>query len=325
MAACLISSTLLTGLFAQSANTPLPTTVPNAWSNLPANKLKEYQDALAARAHWMGKLPEGSVIALDVPYENNPAKGTLTASDQTLDLYVPKGPGPFPLIIWIHGGAWKGGSKEAQGTQLAAQGLPEGFAVASLNYRFVFDAKFPGMFQDCIDAVAFLRSHADQYHLDAAKFGIMGMSAGAHIAGVVALTEGTSTYSNSGPPVQAAVLLCGFYDLTKETGTWPNSAFPINPKDDFSNLYPDRAYDPGIAKKMSPIYQIHAGIPPVLLIHGDKDTTSPLIQSQMFVDALKKAGMEASLTNYPDYNHNVWKADSLAETFAFFKKYLQGK
>jgi len=317
LTACFIGSTLATGLFADSE--PPATSVSNSWNNLPADKLKEYQDGLAARTKWLGKLPEGSVSVLDLPYEEHSIQGTLPASNQTLDLYVPKGSGPFPLIVWIHGGAWKAGLKETEGAQLAAMWLPEGLAVASIDYRFVFDAPFPGMFQDGVDAVAFLRSHADQYHLDSQKIGIMGISAGAHLAGLVAMTEGTSTYAHSGPPVQAAVLLCGFYDMTAKTGQWPPGAFPINPLDDFSRLYPNRTYDPVIAQKMSPLYQIHAGVPPVLLIHGDKDSIAPALQSTMFLEALQKAGIAVTLTNYPNDTHNLWKSDVLAEALGFFK------
>jgi acetyl esterase/lipase len=285
-------------------------------------KVKEYETAVAARAKWIAMLPAGSVTVLDMPYVEHPFKGSIPASTQMLDLYVPKGDGPFPLIVWIHGGAWKGGCKDGQGAEIAAKWLPEGFAIASLDYRFVWDAPFPGMFQDCIDAVAWLRGHAAAYHLDAARVGVIGHSAGAHIAGVVAMAEGGSGYANTGPPVQATVLWAGYYDLTRETGPWRPGAMIDNPRDDFTNLYPNRAYDPAIAKKMSPVYLIHPAAPPVLLVHGDKDTTAPLIQSQMFADALHKAGMTVTLTNYPDYNHNLWHPDVFAEALTFFKRTL---
>ncbi len=70
--------------------------------------------------------------------------------------------------------------------------------------------------------------------------------------------------------------------------------------------YPNRTYDTDIARKMSPALLIHPGIPPVLIVHGDKDTTAPEPQSQLFEDALKKAGADATYTKYPEYTHNLW-------------------
>ncbi|MDR2463768.1 MAG: alpha/beta hydrolase [Verrucomicrobiales bacterium] len=286
------------------------------WSHVSENKQKEYAYGQSARTKWLEKLPADSQVALDVPYVADAVlKGSLPGSTQTLDLYVPPGAGPFPLIVWIHGGAWKGGNKEQQGTELAARWLPEGFAVASLNYRFVFDAQFPGMFQDAVDAIHFLREHAARYRLNPAKVGVIGMSAGAHIAGVAATADGHPAYRNNKQPVQAAVLLCGFYDMA--------SGFSFNPRDDFANLYPDKKPDLEIAKNMSPVCLIHDGIPPILLVHGDLDLKiAPPEQTQRFYDALQKAGKPVKLTNYPDYDHNLWKPDVLNEALMFFKEHL---
>jgi acetyl esterase/lipase len=297
------------------------------WSNLPENKRKEYEYSLAMREKGIAKLPKDAVVKLDLPYIPDALlKGSVPGSSQTLDLYVPPGTGPFPLIVWIHGGAWKGGNKEQQGADLAARWLPEGFAVASLNYRFVWDAQFPGMFQDCIDAVAWLREHVAEYQLNPDKVGVMGASAGGHIAGVVANATGSKAYRNNQNPVQAAVLLCGFYDMTRATGQWKQGGMIDNPRDDFTNLYANRAYDEQIARDMSPVYLINGGTPPTLLVHGDKDiNTAPMVQTQMFYDALQKAGKPVELMTCPDYDHNLWKPDVLAAALNFFKAKLNSK
>lgn len=320
LASCFMGAAITTNLLAQSSPAPVaPAT--NSSARQPPAKLKEYQDSVARRAKCITQLPVGAVTVLDQPYVDQPEQGASSpSSNQTLDLYVPPGNGPFPLVIYIHGGAWKGGSKEGEGADMAARWLPEGLAVASVDYRFDKDAPFPGMFGDCIDAVAYLRANADKYHLDARRIGVIGQSAGGHLAGVVAMVEGSNVYAHSGPPLQAAVLRCGFYDLTKETSQGPPGWFPYNAHDDFAGLYPNRQYDPGLAKKFSPIYLIHPGIPPVLIEHGDKDTTAPKLQSEMFDNALKKAGADVTWTNYPDYTHNLWKPDVFANELAFFKK-----
>jgi acetyl esterase/lipase len=290
------------------------------WSQNPKG-WKEYQNMLVARAKGIARLPRGSITALDLPYVDKPEQGESSpASNQTLDLYVPPGDGPFPLVVYIHGGSWKGGFKEADGSDIAPRWLPKGLAFASLNYRFVRDAKFPGMFQDCIDAVAFLRANADKYHVDTKRIAVMGQSAGAHLAGVVAMAEGSNAYPNSGPALQAAVLRSGFYDLTKETSQGSPGWFPYNDHDEFANLYPDKHYDSDIARKFSPLYLIHPGVPPILIEHGDKDEISPKVQSEMFLAALQKAGVDATLTNYPDYSHSLWKSDVFDAELVFLKK-----
>ncbi|HTJ79499.1 MAG TPA: alpha/beta hydrolase [Rariglobus sp.] len=304
------------------AQTPPVPEIPKGISldGLPDNKVQEYKRGLSTRAKWVAHLPQGSATYLDTPYVEHAFQGKLPSSNQLLDLYVPPGKGPFPLIVYIHGGAWKGGNKENEGPELAGRWLPQGFAVASLNYRFVFDAQFPGMFQDCLDGIAYLRTHAAQYRINPNQVGVVGISAGAHIAAWVALTEGSSKYPNSNQPVSGVVLWAGFYDMTPETGHWNASA---NPRDDFSLLYPNRAYDPAIGRAMSPVYQIGANCPPVLIMHGDKDTTAPVAQSELFLDALKKAGKNVTYKTYPDYTHNLVKPDVMADTITFFRQVMK--
>ncbi|HEX4139538.1 MAG TPA: alpha/beta hydrolase, partial [Candidatus Methylacidiphilales bacterium] len=208
LTACAISIAPLSGddstpiapAFTPPAGTPVATPPPgvpidkwlaNMASQIPG-KRKEYHDAVAYRDEKAGTLLPGAKTYFDLPYVDHPATGIFPASNQTLDLYVPAGDGPFPLIVFIHGGAWKGGDKARRGLDVAQAFVPLGFAVALVDYRFVFDAAFPGMFQDGIDAVAFLRARAADYHLDAGRIGIMGESAGCHIASVVGLAEGES-------------------------------------------------------------------------------------------------------------------------------------
>jgi len=280
----------------------------------------DFDRHLADRSREVAQLPSGTQTVLDLPYVASPVQGSVPGSSQTLDLYVPPGAGPFPLVVWIHGGAWKGGDKNQEGPDLALRWGPSGIAVAAVDYRFFVDGSFPGMFQDCIDAVAFLRAHAAAYRLDPSRIGVMGISAGAHIAGVVAMAEGGDAYANLGPAVRGAVLLCGFYDMTKETGPWKSGGMVANPRDDYAMLYPGRVYDPGIAKKASPVYLVRPDVPPVLIVRGDKDATSPEAQSMLLFEALKKNGTKVKLSTYPDYAHNLWHDDVLAEALAFFKE-----
>lgn len=96
------------------------------------------------------QLPAGALKILDKPYVEGTKPGSNLASVQTLDLYVPAGNGPFPLIIWIHGGGWHGGDKETSGASLALQFLPRGFALtipwAATHVPVILEAWYPGEF-----------------------------------------------------------------------------------------------------------------------------------------------------------------------------------
>ena len=314
----LLASVLLSSAPAQTPKllrgAPRPKEGTPAWTKFVQSRQEQVAACVVEKKKLIAQLPTGTVTVLDAPYVEQPIQSKIPGSGQAFDLYVPKGEGPFPLIVYIHGGAWNGGNKEKNGALLANEWIPEGFAVASLSYRFPFDAPFPGMFQDCIDGIDFLRKHAAQYHLNAGKVGVCGESAGGHTAALVGIAMGGSTYQHCEKPVQALVVWCGFGDVTIEATVHPTGGYPW--------IYPNETYDPDIAKKISPIYQIHPGIPPVLVQHGEKDQAVPLVQPKLLADALKRGGYEANLILYPNYDHNLWKPDVHAATLAFFKKHL---
>jgi acetyl esterase/lipase len=120
------------------------------------------------------KLPDGAKADRDIAYGKH--------ERQKLDVFVPKGDGPFPLVIWVHGGAWEGGSKEGGPT---AGLLPLGYAVASVNYRLSKHAVFPAQIHDVKSAVRFLRANAKKYNLDPERFGAAGASAGGHLVALL--------------------------------------------------------------------------------------------------------------------------------------------
>ena len=112
------------------------------------------------------KLPPGTVLHRDLEYV---AGGH---ARNKLDLYLPaKADNPLPVIVWIHGGGWSGGSKEGCP---AVRFVAKGYAVASINYRFSQHALFPAQIEDCKAAIRWLRANATKYNLDAAHIGVWG-------------------------------------------------------------------------------------------------------------------------------------------------------
>jgi len=104
-----------------------------------------------------------------------------------LDLHIPRGKPRPPLIVWVHGGAWRSGSK----TNMPLRKLVEdGYAVASVDYRLSTQAKFPAQIHDLKAAIRFLRGHGRQWIVPSKKIVIAGDSAGAHLAALVGVSNG---------------------------------------------------------------------------------------------------------------------------------------
>ena len=213
---------------------------------------------------------------------------------QTLDLYLPeKSNVSTPLIIWIHGGAWQGGSKE--GALPLRQGwLDQGYAIASINYRLSGHAVFPAQIQDCKAAIRWLRAHAAQYRLDPQRFGVWGSSAGGHLAALVGTSGDEKTLDvgenlDQSSRVQA---VCDYYGPTDFHAfvTRPGYENHANPSSPESLLLGGTVQEkPELAKAANPIPYITPDDPPFLVVHGNQDTVVPLQQSELLFQALKSA------------------------------------
>lgn len=267
-------------------------------------------------------LPAGTVSLIDLPYVENPPRGTIPDSTQKLDLFVPKGDGPFPLIVVIHGGGWHGGGKDWD-LEAASVYLPRGFAVAGIDYRLVQDASFPAQIDDCNAAIAWLRAHASQYHLDPGRIGVMGHSAGAHLCALIATTGDGKTFKNP-QKVQAVLCESGPFDLDRDRGLWPPKTMMWKDPDPMTPFFPGKKYDAGFARYASPQSYIHAGIPPMMIVHGELDTLVPLGQARVFAEGLKKAGVDVDFHISTGRDHGtVMDGKAKSDAIAFFEKHLK--
>jgi acetyl esterase/lipase len=139
------------------------------------------------------------------------------SASQMLDIYLPgSGEGPYPVIMYIHGGAFMGCDKADQEVLPALQGLKRGYAVVAVNYRLSGEAKFPGLFHDVWAAVRWPRAHAGRYHLDPERIAAWGGSAGGYLASMLGVSAGVPELEDlhQGNPdqlchVQAAVVWYG--------------------------------------------------------------------------------------------------------------------
>ncbi len=274
------------------------------------------------------QLPEGTKVERDLAYDSH-GKST------TLDLYLPAdASGPMPLVIWIHGGAWLGGSKDDGGP--AVRLLAHGYAAASINYRLSQEATYPAQIEDCKAAVRLLRANAKKYNLDPDHIGVWGASAGGHLVALLGTTGDVKELEGKGPNrevssrVQAVCDLFGPTDLSRIAGqSGKDTAIKHDAADspEAKLIGGPIADNPEKAAKANPIAYITKDDAPFLIFHGDKDNTVPVGQSQILHEALQKAGIESTLVIVRGAGHGpgIDTPRYFQQTLDFFDRHLKGK
>ena len=229
---------------------------------------------------------------------------------QKLDLYLPTQDknllqaASFPLIIWIHGGAFRLGSKEGnKHNPLPFDYLAQGYALASINYRLSQHAIFPAQVEDCKAAVRYLRAHAQQYNLDPTRFAAWGPSAGGYLAAMLGTTGDIIEFDvgenlDVSSQVQAVVDYFGPTDfLQMDAQRFPEGMIHDTPDSPESELVGGAIQEhPEKVARANPITYIIKDAPPFLIIHGDRDPLVPYGQSVLLAEALQK--VEADVTFY---------------------------
>jgi acetyl esterase/lipase len=245
-----------------------------------------------------------------------------------LDLYLPeKGEKPLPLIIWIHGGAWMGGSKD--GPSPALRFTANGYAVAQVGYRLSQEAKFPAQIYDCKAAVRWLRANAAQYNLDPNKFIAWGGSAGGHLvallgtSGGVAELEGNVNELKESSRVQAVVDWFGPTDFL-HIGDAESDLQHNAPDSPESKLIGGALLEnKDKAAQASPITYVSKDAPPFLIMHGDRDRTVLFNQSELLYAALKKAGVDVTFVPMKGAGHGFGVPEAITPVQDFLKRCLK--
>jgi acetyl esterase/lipase len=218
---------------------------------------------------------------------------------EKLDLYVPQSATAVPVVIYIHGGGWKYGSKVGGMFPQIKPLINNSFAVASINYRLSDRTKFPGQIEDTLCAVRFLRSQATIFNLDKNAVGVIGISAGGHLAALAATASDQATFIKGGyepesSEVQAAVIISGLLELT-------DSEFNKVTKQNITDLL-GKAQDTQVA---SPSNYLSKGDAPMLLMYGDHDRQVPKSQSLNFVSKAQSLGVPADSVEVKSATHNL--------------------
>jgi acetyl esterase/lipase len=206
--------------------------------------------------------------------------------------------------------------------------LGEGYAVAQVGYRFSQEAKFPAQIHDCKAAVRWLRANAKKYNLDSKKFVAWGASAGGHLAALLGVSggvqdlEGKDNELKESSRVQAVIDWFGPTDFL-HIGDAESDSHHNAPDSPESKLIGGALLEnKEAAAKASPITYVSKDLPPFLIMHGDQDHTVPFTQSERFYDALKKAGVDATLVPMKDAGHGFSGPAAITPVEEFLKKHL---
>lgn len=271
--------------------------------------------------------------ASEVLRENGITYQTVGDRPLQVDLARPDGDGPFPGIVFVHGGGWRNGNR-GRWTRELDEAAKRGFVAISVTYRLTEPDKqgrakhpFPTAIHDVKCAVRWLRANATKYHLDPKRIGACGGSAGGHLSLLLGLTDGKSGLEGDGgypdrpSKVQAVVNWYGPTDMAVLHKS-SRGAAPILAS--FLAGSPDTAADR--YRKSSPVTWVSKDDGPVLTIHGAVDTLVPPEQAHLLDAAMKKAGASHTLLLLEGQPHG-FRGDAGVKareaTFEFFEKHLK--
>lgn len=236
---------------------------------------------------------------------------------QKLDIYLPDvKKEKYPVIVFIHGGAWMSGDKRENFSLPILRGLKEGYAVASINYRLSGEATFPAAIEDVKAAIRFIRANADKYNLDAEQITLFGRSSGANLATLAGTTSGTTKFDNPElgnpnvsssvnavvawfPPVNLLTLDKELHNLgirpqlrgaAVEDNTQPVAEEVHEAANSPASLYMGKKVSevPELVKENNPTTYITENAPHFFIEHGTSDNVVPYTQSVTFAEKLKE-------------------------------------
>jgi len=209
-----------------------------------------------------------------------------------LDLHLPTAKPRSPLIVWVHGGAWRSGSKASMPL---GKLIGDGYAIASVDYRLSTEAKFPAQIHDIKAAIRFLRGHSSDWRISSKRIVIAGDSAGAHLAALVGVSNGHPELEGSvgndraqSSDVQGIISFYGAANLTTilKQSTPHGLSVRVPALELLLGDQPTNVL--ALARLASPVFHVDRHDPPLLLLHGDQDPQMPINQSHELCGAYQK-------------------------------------
>ena len=260
--------------------------------------------------------------SVTAPYRVVPNITYLTANnfEATLDVYARTGvTTPQPTLIWIHGGGWTGGNKEGAIFSLLPY-MEMGWNVVNVEYRLARVSLAPAAVEDCLCALRWVIRNAKQYNFDTTRLVVSGGSAGGHLALTTAMTPASAGLDRQCPgteelKVAAVVDWFGITDVADLLEGTNMKTYAVQ----WLGSRPDRT---DVAKRVSPLTYVRAGLPPVISIQGDADPVVPYSHSVRLQEALKKVGVDGELVTIPKGGHGGFSRAENERAYAAIRAFL---
>lgn len=239
---------------------------------------------------------------------------------QTMDVYFPESGGPWPALVYVHGGSWMHGDK-SEAAMVANRMASQGYLVVSINYRLYPTGRFPAMIEDVKCAIRSLRANAAQYNLDPDRIAAIGPSAGGHLVSLLGTSDTSAgwdvgDYLDQSSRVQAVIAIAPVTDLTRN--------FPSADIEAMRQV----GFGEDNILQASPVTHVTPDDPPFLLIHGEQDTVVPYEQSQLMYERLVEMNVPAQLITVQNAGHSPIESNeaampSLAEIYQTISDFLE--
>ena len=240
--------------------------------------------------------------------------------ENRVDLYLPRNSaGPAPVLMYIHGGGWVGGSKESNVLRLLPW-LKKGWAVVNVQYRLGRISRAPAAVEDCLCALHWVKANAEQYGFDADRIVLTGNSAGGHLAlttGMIPASAGLDLECQPRGDLGVAAVI-NWYGIT-DVGDLLAGA---NEKTYAVRWMGSLADRKDVAERVSPLTYVRSGLPPVLTIHGDADPTVPYRHAVRLHEALSGASVSNELHTVPGGGHGGFNREETTAIFETIQRFL---
>lgn len=276
------------------------------------------QEPLSEKATWPIDIINNYKVVPNVTYS------VASGYECKLDVYARRTATPsVPTVVYIHGGGWIAGTKEA-GVMSILPYLEMGFAAVNVEYRLAKTALDPAAVEDCRLALRWVFKNAKTYGFDTTKVIVTGGSAGGHLALMTGMLDASAGFDwpkewdevSTNPKVAVIVNWFGITDVKdlllgavtpNYTASWIGSQ-------------PNRE---ALAQHVSPLTYVRKGLPPIFTVHGDQDQLVPYNHAVRLHEALTKAGVVNQLVTIPGGKHGGFSREELIRIYSSIREFLK--
>ena len=276
------------------------------------------QERISERALWSVDLLNNYRVISNVTYS------VATGYECKLDAYVRNSSaGPVPTVLYIHGGGWVAGTKEAAVMNIFPY-LEMGFSVVNVEYRLAKVALAPAAVEDCRLALRWVFKNAKTYGFDTTKVIVTGGSAGGHLALMTGMLDASAGFDwpkdwDAATPNPKVSVIINWFGITDVNDLLSGVVTPNYAAAWIGNQLNREA----IAKRVSPLTYVRKNLPPIFTVHGDKDQLVPYNHAVRLHEALTKAGVVNQLVTIPGGKHGGFSPEEMLNIISGIREFLK--